>query len=129
LKLKWWVVPMMVAVVLLASYGLAKTVRFATQTLRLETAVVDPDTELETVEFRVHMLKCWTMSNLFTETLSQVDGVVEIQTFVRTNTARITFDPAKTSPERIADRINRPVHNPETGERLSVFSVKKTEMR
>jgi copper chaperone CopZ len=129
LKLKWWVVPMMVGVVLLASYGLAKTVRLATQTIRLETGAVDHDTELETVEFEVHMLKCWTMSNLFTEILSQVDGVVEIQTFVRTNTARITFDPAKTSPDHIADRINQPVHNPETGETLSVFSVEKTTVR
>ena len=129
MRLKWWVVPMIVAVVLLASYGLAKSVRFATQTVHIEAAVADPDIELRTVEFQVHMLKCWTMSNLFTEVLSEVDGVVEIRTFVRTHTALVTFDPAKTSPARIANRINQPVRNPETGETLSVFFVEKTVMR
>jgi len=128
-RLKWWIVPVLVAAVLLASYGLAKTVRFPTQTTRIEIATAGPDTEIAIVEFQVHALKCWTMSNLFTEVMSRVDGVVEIQTFVRTNTAVITFDPASTSPEHLAHRINQPVRNPETGETLSVFSVEKTTVR
>lgn len=126
-KLPWWIVPVVVGVVLLASYGLAKSVRFATQTVHVEAGTVSPG--LETVEFQVRMLKCWTTSNLFTEMMAAVDGVVEIRTFVRTNTALITFDPRKTSAERLAQRINEPVYNRETGERMSVFSVEKTRIR
>jgi len=128
-KLQWWIVPVVVAVVLLASYGLAKNVRFATQTVRVETGTVSPGAGLETVEFQVRMLKCWTTSNLFTEMMAAVDGVVEIRTFVRTNTAVIIFDPRRTSARALAERIDQPVYNPETGERMSVFSVEKTTIR
>jgi phage tail protein X len=122
-KLRWWVVPILVAAVLLASYGLARTVRFATETVRVTAP--DPGAQTAQVEFQVRMLKCRTTSNLFTGMMSAADGVIEIRTFVRTHTALITYDPRKTSPERLAERINRPVLNPETGQTMSVFEVQK----
>jgi hypothetical protein len=126
LKLKWWFVPVVVAVFMLASYGLAKTIHFPTQTVMVQGPAPDAGGELKTVEFQVHMLKCWGTSTAFTEMMSQEDGVVEIRTYTRSNTARITYDPAKTSPDRLAERINAPVVNPETGETRRVFTVRGT---
>lgn len=127
MRLKWWAVPVVVAAILLASYALAKTVRFPTQTV---TATVDASgAPGETVEFKVHMLKCWTMSNLFTRRMSEEEGVLQIQTFVRTNTAVITYDPTRTSPENLAARINEPIYNPETGRAARVFAVREMKVR
>lgn len=123
MRLRWWIVPAAVAGMLLASYALAKTIRFPTQTTVVAGRFVAPGAESRTVEFTVRGLKCWTMSNLFTDRLKEVDGVIEIRTFVRTRTARITYDPSRTSPEALTAHIDRPVHNPETGETFSVFEV------
>jgi hypothetical protein len=118
-------VPIAVAAVILASYGLAKTIQFPTQTIAVKGKTPPPGTQLETVRFNVDMLKCWGTSNTFTEMMAKEEGVFEIKTYTRTNTAVITYDPARTSPERLAERINAPVHNVETGETMKVFTVRE----
>ncbi|MCK4547221.1 MAG: hypothetical protein KAW17_07245 [Candidatus Eisenbacteria sp.] len=127
MRLKWWAVPVVVAAVMLGSYGLAKTIHFPTQVITVEAHTPEQGAELATVRFNVHMLKCWGTSETFTEMMSQEAGVVEIRTYTRTNTAVITYDPARTSPERLAERINAPIRHPDTGELIKVFTVREIE--
>ena len=127
-RLGSWIVPVLVGGTVLASYGLAKTVRFPTQTVVVEDRRISPGATPAVVEFTVRNLKCWTMSGLFTDRMTEEPGVLEIVTFVRTNTARITYDPSRTSPERLTDAIERPIENPETGETARVFVVKEARV-
>lgn len=129
MRLRWWIVPIVVTLVLVGSWALARSVRFPTQTVAASGQAPEPGAEARAVEFTVQNLKCWTMSNVFTEMMTQERGVIEVQTFVRTHTALITYDPAMTSPQRLAERINEPIRNPQTGQPLRVFQVQEMKTR
>ena len=76
----------------------------------LKTQLVDPST-LETVKLEgLKQVHCYGSSRAFMGKLQKIKGVYGVKTYVKSHSAVVTYDPAKTSPEKISEQIYVPSH-------------------
>lgn len=76
----------------------------------LHTQLVDPAT-LETVTLEgLKQIHCYGSSMAFKGKLELIRGVHGVKTYVRSHKATITYNPARTTPEKISEEIYVPSH-------------------
>lgn len=74
----------------------------------LHTQLVDPST-LETVKLEnLKQIHCYGSSMAFKGKLEKIRGVYGVKTYVRSHSALVTYDPAKTDPDKIMEAIYTP---------------------
>lgn len=76
----------------------------------LHTQLMNPSS-LETCTLEgLKQIHCYGSSKAFMGKLQNIPGVHGVKTYVRTHRATITYNPAKTSPEKIQEEIYVPSH-------------------
>lgn len=90
--------------------GLAAVLIFlATGSLVAETGVPKPEATLkaaQTVTLSVEGMTCASCVGHIRKTVSAIDGVREVKVSLEKRNAEITFDPSKTSAEKLVSAIN-----------------------
>jgi len=105
-KLTW--VPATATVVLVA-LGLFLATTIELPTINLKWA---PEQKLKTAavfsQSGIKNIKCYGSSMSFASKMKRVDGILGVQTYVRSHTAKIFYDPEEISPEKIKKAIFTP---------------------
>jgi copper chaperone CopZ len=116
MKIPRWIVPMLVLVAAGAGIGGARL--FAAPSFTKEFSALGATARPATVRMTVRGLKCVDTARSVAGQLDGVPGVIRYVAHASRNEAQVTYDPARTSPEAIAEAIEGPVFVPETGEIL-----------
>lgn len=76
----------------------------------LHTRLIDPSTLEQCTLEGLKQVHCYGSSMAFKGKLEKIAGVHGVKTYVKSHKATITYNPAKTSPEKISEEIYVPSH-------------------
>jgi hypothetical protein len=131
MKISPWVVPLLVAVT--ASAGILGARLFAAPSFERDFVTEGSPVRPETARFVIQGLRCVDTARTAARQLEETPGVLRFVAFASRNEAQVTYDAAVVDPSGLAEAIEGPVFDGQTGRILfhqyEVVSVNGNKIR